>query len=446
MIAIHTDISLVRKTVLARATLTSEYSTELLDSVEQVFGEEISPETAVARVMEDVRVRGDDAVRDWSRRIDGVSPDPLEVPVQELEAAAHTLPSEVDRALRLAVDRIREFHSRQVVRSWSTSDLGGVLGQRVVPLARVGIYVPGGTAPLPSSLLMATIPAQVAGVREIVICTPPRGSGGNVPAVVLAAAHMLGIRHVLRVGGAQAIAALTFGTETVPRVDKIVGPGNLFVTLAKKQVFGQVGLDGIAGPTETMVVADESANPEWIAADLLAQAEHDILSIVILLTPSRWLAEEVKMAVERQIVSLSRAEIISKALHNRGGIVITPDLETAIDVANEFAPEHLCLSVSDSDRWSSEIRNAGGLFVNEHSCEVLGDYVAGPSHIMPTGGSARFASAGNVFDYVKIMSIFQLDEETSVRLSPVAETIARCEYLDGHATSAALRYEDGLPS
>ncbi len=283
--------------------------------------------------------------------------------------------------------------------------MGGRLGQRVTPIERVGIYVPGGTAPLPSSLLMSVIPAQVAGVRSIMVCTPP-----NPHPSILAAAYLCGIDQVYQVGGAQAIAALTFGTESIPKVDKIVGAGNLFVTLAKQQVYGTVGLDGLAGPTETVVVADFSAKPAWVAADLLAQAEHDVLASAILLTPERSLAEAVQLEVARQMETLSRSEIIAQSLAVRSGIVLTPDLETACLLASDYAAEHTCLAVADPQKMAPLISNAGGLFLGEYSFEVLGDYVAGPSHVMPTGGTARFASPLNVMDFVKISSIIALDE------------------------------------
>ena len=315
-----------------------------------------------------------------------------------------------------------------------------MLGQRVTPLQRVGAYVPGGTAPLPSSLLMSVIPARVAGVPSVVACTPPGPTDGRVPDSILAAAHVAGVDRLFRLGGAQAIAALAYGTETVPRVDKIVGAGGLFTTLAKRQVYGQVGLDGLYGPTETVVVADGSANPAWVAADLLAQAEHDALATAILLTPSRPLAEEVQAEIARQVENLSRADVITASLASQGGIVLTPDLETAVRLADEFAPEHLCLSIQEPQIWASRIHNAGGLFLGEHSCEVLGDYVAGPSHIMPTGGTARFTSPVNVLDFVKITNVIALDADTAARLSPSAARIAQAESLTAHAAAAMARF------
>jgi histidinol dehydrogenase len=281
---------------------------------------------------------------------------------------------------------------------------------------------------------MSVIPAQVAGVSQIVVCTPP-----NPHPTILAAAHLCGLPAVYQAGGAQAIAAMAFGTHSIPKVDKIVGAGNLFVTLAKQQVYGSVGLDGLAGPTETVVIADESANPAWVAADLLAQAEHDVLASAILLTPSRRLAQAVQAAVARQVESLSRAEIIAQSLAQRGGIVLTPDLETAAALADDYAPEHLCLSVEDPAGLAPQIANAGGLFFGETSFEVLGDYVAGPSHVMPTGGTARFASPLNVLDFLKITSIVALDLETSRRLSHSAAELARAETLTAHAAAARLR-------
>ena len=321
--------------------------------------------------------------------------------------------------------------------------MGGILGQRVTPLRRVGVYVPGGTAPLPSSLLMSVIPAQVAGVQEIVVATPPARSsgrdGGSVSAAILAAAHVAGIETIYTLGGAQAIAALAFGVESIPGVDKIVGPGNLFVTLAKQQVYGLVGIDGLYGPTETLVIADDSADPAWVAADLLAQAEHDVLATAILLTASRDLAQAVQYEAGRQLEQLNRGEIIAASLENQGGIVLTADLDEAARLADAFAPEHLCLDVADPPALARKIRSAGGFFFGGHSFEVLGDYVAGPSHTMPTGGTARFASPLNVLDFVRINSIVALDAATAAQLSGAAEVIAAAEQLTAHAAAARLR-------
>jgi histidinol dehydrogenase len=286
---------------------------------------------------------------------------------------------------------------------------------------------------------MSAIPAQVAGVREIVVVTPPDRKTGNVAPVTLAAAALVGVQEVYALGGAQAIAALAYGTESIPAVDKIFGPGNLFVTLAKRQVFGVVGIDGLAGPTETVVIADGSAWAEWVAADLLAQAEHDVMAAALLLTPSRALAEAVQMEVAYQMEALGRAEIVAGSLAGRSGIVITRDLEEAVALANAYAPEHLCLAVADPWRWAGKVTCAGGVFLGEHSFEVLGDYVAGPSHVMPTGGSARFASPLNVWDFVHIVSLIALDPVTAVQIGPAAALIAHAEGLDAHAHAAEVR-------
>jgi len=288
---------------------------------------------------------------------------------------------------------------------------------------------------------MSAIPAQVAGVPEIVLVTPPQRTTGKVNPMILATAALLGIREVYALGGAQAVAALAYGTLSVPKVDKIFGPGNLFVTLAKRQVYGIVGIDGLAGPTETLVIADESARPEWIAADLLAQTEHDVMAAAILITPSQTLITQVQQAVAQQMEQLNRSEIIAASLANRSGAILTKDLDEAIQLANDYAPEHLCLSVNDPWRWLEKVRAAGGIFMGEHSFEVLGDYVAGPSHVMPTGGSARFASPLNVMDFVHLVSLIGLDPATTRKIAPVAATIANAEGLDAHANAARLRAE-----
>lgn len=458
MLRIYDDWEQARQTVLRRRDVMDldEVPELVRAGIRRVFGEELTPGEAVARILADVRQRGDEALRHWTARVDGLALDDpfvklrtsLEVPAEAWEAAYGSLPPDLAAALNLAAERIRAFHARQPIPSWTTTEMGGTLGQRVTPLARVGVYVPGGTAPLPSSLLMAVIPARVAGVDEVFVCTPPNRENGQVPDVTLAAAHIAGVDRLFRLGGAQAIAALAFGTATVPRVDKIVGAGGLFTTLAKRQVYGQVGLDGLYGPTETVVVADGSANPAWVAADMLAQAEHDVLATAILLTPSRSLAEAVQTEVARQLglpspckggVPLSRADVITESLAGQGGIVLTPDLETAVRLADEFAPEHLCLSIREPEVWAERIRNAGGLFLGEHSFEVLGDYVAGPSHIMPTGGMARFASPVNVLDFVKIVNVIGLDAETATRLCPAAARIADAESLTAHGAAATVR-------
>ena len=418
----------------------TEYPASLLAGIERIFGEQLSPEQAVERILSDVRQRGDVALIEWSARIDGADSPHLLVSISDRQDALDRLESELRSALERSAERIAAFHRRQPAQSWMHMDeQEGTLGQIVRPLASVGVYVPAGTAPLPSSLLMAAVIARVAGVESIIACAPPDRATGQVPDVILAAAEIAGIDALYALGGAQAIAAMAFGTETVPAVDKIVGPGGLFVTLAKRQVFGTVGIDGLPGPTETIVIADESADPAWVAADLLAQAEHDVLATAILLTPSRSMAETVQKEISHRLEQLSRAEIITESLAGRGGAVITPDLDAAVDAANAYAPEHLCLSVRDPWALVPKVKNAGGIFVGDTSFEVLGDYIAGPSHIMPTEGTARFASPLNVEDFVKRISLIGLTPAASVELSPIAARIAVAEGLDAHATAARER-------
>ncbi|MBN1200976.1 MAG: histidinol dehydrogenase [Anaerolineae bacterium] len=430
----------------ARATILKRHSLRdvavpgwMADSLETLFGEPVSPAEAVRRIILSVREDGDAALMDWNRRIDGAEPDTLAVPEDAIMGAVDQIPVEVADALCLAADRIRAFHQKQPLTSWIDAGAEGSLGQLVRPVDSVGVYAAGGTAPLPSSLLMSVIPAQVAGVKEIVICTPPGKDGGSVPPVILAAAAVCGVTNVIRAGGAQAIAAMAYGTQSVPRVAKIVGPGNLFVMLAKQQVYGDVGIDGLPGPTETMVIADESADPALAAADLLAQAEHDAIASAILVTPSRPLAEAVAVAVVQQTEALSRAEIIRQSMSSRSGAVIVADLDEAFEVANEYAAEHLCLLVRDPWAWIGRVRNAGGIFLGESSFEVLGDYVAGPSHVMPTGGTARFASPLNVLDFIKITSLIGLEASTAADLSRSAAVLARAEALTAHAAAAEAR-------
>lgn len=418
-------------------------SQRVLDGIAQLFGEPLTPEQAVTRILTDVRMDGNSAIRKWTQRLDGLDLAPTPVSPVAIRHALDSISAAQRDALKLAASRIEAFHRRQPLTSWFTNDLGGTMGQILRPIRRVGLYVPGGTAPLPSSVLMSAIPARVAGVREIVVVTPPNRSFADsalpVDPIILAACAIAHVDEVYSLGGVQAVGALAYGSETIRPVDKIFGPGNLFVTLAKRQVYGVVGIDGLAGPTETVVVADESANPAWVAADLLAQAEHDLLASAILLTPSTTLIEKVQAEVARQLEQRGRSEIIAASLENRGGAVLTRDLEEALQLANEYAPEHLGLSVSDPWRWVEKVSNAGGVFVGEHSFEVLGDYLAGPSHVMPTSGSARFASPLNVWDFVKIVSLVALDEGTAQSVGPIAATIAAAEGLDAHENAALLR-------
>jgi len=411
----------------------------LLDRLEALFGARVTPDEAVRRILADVRQYGDAAVRDWSQKVDGVTPPALVVDAATLAAAYDQVDAAVVEAMRTAVRRVEAFHRRQPALSWIHNDAEGTLGQLVRPIERVGIYIPGGTAPLPSSLIMTGVPARVAGVPYLAVISPPqRGTGLPHPAI-LVAADIVGVDAVYVAGGAQAIGALAFGTETIRRVDKIYGPGSLFTTLAKRQVFGMVGIDGLPGPTETVVIADEHADPRLAAADLLAQAEHDVLACAILLTPSRPLAEAVQAQVMLQMEELSRSEIIAGALARGSGIVVTDSLAQAFDLANAYAPEHLCLLVSDPWSHLGSVRNAGGVFLGERSFEVLGDYVAGPSHVMPTGGTARFASPININDFVKIVSVIGLTEQALQAIGPAAETLARAEGLTAHAAAVGRR-------
>lgn len=438
MLKIYT-VAEAQQTILQRRAWEPAVPPMLQASLARLFGPGSTPDTAVTTVLQDVRQRGDAALHEWTLKIDRAALGALVVDKEELTTAVTRIPSDLAEALRFAAGRIRQFHRYQPLPNWSTTEMGGRLGQRATPIRRVGVYVPGGSAPLPSSLLMCVIPAQAAGVPEIVVATPPGQADGKVADVILAAAHIAGIETVYTLGGAQAIAALAFGTESIARVDKIVGPGNLFVTLAKKQVYGLVGIDGLYGPTETVVVADETANPAWVAADMLAQAEHDVLATAILLTPVRPLADAVQLEVARQMEERSRQQVIAASLANQGGIVLTANMDEACHLANEFAAEHTCIVAANPQMWAGKIANAGGLFIGERSFEVLGDYVAGPSHTMPTGGTARFSSPLNVSDFVKITSIVELDDVTSAQLSPVAMRIAQAEMLDGHAQAAARR-------
>ncbi len=434
------DLPTAQQTILQRPPLNLfDFPPALLARTAQLFGEGMTPPLAVAHILDTVRREGDTALRRWSHLLDRAVPAEIRVTPARLRDAFENLPPTLARSLQTAVARIRAFHQLQPLPNWTTHTLGGTLGQRAVPVDRAGIYVPGGSAPLPSSLLMAVIPAQVAGVEQIIVCTPP-----NPHPAILAAAHICGIEDVFEVGGAQAIAAMAFGTESVPKVDKIAGAGNIFVTLAKQQVYGTVGIDGLYGPTETVVIADATANPAWVAADLLAQAEHDPLASAILLTPDRPFAEAVQVEVGRQMETLTCAEqsriaIIAQSLSGRGGIILVPDLDTAAEVANAYAPEHLCVATENPQTLAGKLRHAGGLFIGERSFEVLGDYVAGPSHVMPTGGTARFASPLNVMDFGKIVSIIELHDETSQILSPLAAEIALTEGLTAHANAAQLR-------
>jgi histidinol dehydrogenase len=396
------------------------------------------------RIVDTVRRRGDRAVIEFTRRFDGVTLSPAQLRVSDAEVAAAqaAVPPAARRALRLAARRIAAFHRRQRTRSWSYRDAAGLrLGQQITPLQRVGLYVPGGHAAYPSSVLMNAVPARVAGVRDVIMVSPAGPAGFNP--VVLAAAAIAGVDAVYRVGGAQAVAALAYGTQSIPAVDKIVGPGNAWVQAAKKIVYGTVDIDKIAGPSEVLVIADSSADPEYVAADLLAQAEHGSGDeCAVLLTPSRPLALAVQAAIERQLHRLPRRAAIARVLRHRGALVVVRNLAEAAEVADTVAPEHLELIVKDPQRWAPRICNAGALFLGPFAPAPLGDYVAGPNHVLPTGGTARFFSPLGVYDFVKRTSIVSSTREGLRRLAPAVVRLATLEGYEAHAAAVRCRFPD----
>jgi histidinol dehydrogenase len=399
--------------------------------------------SVVASIIDDVRARGDEALFDYTLRFDNVEVKHLRVGEDELRLCAVGVDESVRRALREAIENVRAFHERQIEKSWTISPRQGVeLGQRITPLERVGLYVPGGTAAYPSSVVMNVIPAQVAGVERIVVTTPPRTLSES-PAVA-AALLELNITEVYAVGGAQAIAALAFGTETVPRVDKITGPGNKYVAAAKKLVFGVVGIDSIAGPTEVVIVADGTARADFIAADLLAQAEHGEDASAVLITTAESLASSVAEEVARQAETLPRLEIVRSSLRDYGAIVIVESLDEAAALVNELAPEHVEIVTSNDEAIARNIRHAGAIFFGGYTPEAVGDYLAGPNHVLPTGRTARFSSALGVYDFVKRTSVLRYSEEAFNRVAESVNLLAECEGLAAHARSALIRKE-GLP-
>jgi histidinol dehydrogenase len=406
--------------------------------IEEVFGKPMAASEVVSTIIADVQRDGDASVLRYTEAFDGTVPENLEVPRTAWDDAWLEVGPELQEALTTAAGRIRAFHEKQSRPTWFDPDEFGIFGQIVRPLDRIGIYTPGGSAALPSSLLMTAVPARVAGVREIVIAAPPRHNGGVAP-VILAAARVAGVDRVFSIGGAQAIAALAYGTETVPHVDKILGPGNIFVALAKQQVFGVVDIDQIAGPTETLLIADESADIELVAADILAQSEHGLDSSAILLTTSRDLAGRIERELESQLEYLARGEIAQGSLERNGVVVVINTLEEAVELSNAYAPEHLCLLVKDPWSLVPAIRNAGGIFIGESSPEALGDYTAGPSHVMPTGGTARFSSPVNVSDFQKVISIIGANDRALVTLGPATISLANAEGLGGHAAAIERR-------
>ena len=395
----------------------------------------------VNEILREVRLRGDAAVVDFTRQFDRFSPfgmTELEIDADTLRAAWNGLSVDMAQALETAAQRIRAYAEHQKLQSWRyTEPDGTVLGQQVTPLDRVGIYVPGGKAAYPSSVLMNAIPAHVAGVPEIIMVTPT--PAGELNPLVLAAAHLAGVTRVFRIGGAQAVAALAYGTETIPRVDKIVGPGNIYVATAKKLVFGQVGIDMVAGPSEILVICDGETDPDWIAMDLFSQAEHDEDAQSILISTSPDFLDAVESSIRRLLPTMERADVIQKSLMSRGALITVPDLDVAAAVANHIAPEHLELSVADPESLAARIRNAGAIFMGRHTAEALGDYCAGPNHVLPTSSTARFSSPLGVYDFQKRSSLIFCTPEGSDSLAKTASVLARGEGLTAHARSAEYR-------
>lgn len=427
-------------------SLTAETRENILENLLQrspnQYGEY---EAKVAEIIENVRLRGDEALFDYTEKFDRVSQskNTVRVTQEEIKEAYEKLPKEMIEVMKRAACNIADYHSKQVRYSWfDTKDDGSILGQKITPIERVGVYVPGGKAAYPSSVLMNTLPARVAGVSRIVMTTPP-GRDGSVNPGTLVAADIAGITEIYKVGGAQAIAALAFGTQSVPKVDKIVGPGNIFVALAKKNVYGHVSIDSIAGPSEILVLADETANPAYVAADLLSQAEHDELASAILITTSKELAEKVDAEVERLINVLSRKEILRASIDRYGYILVADSMEDAVDTANAIASEHLEIVTKEPFAVMTKIKNAGAIFLGEHACEPLGDYFAGPNHVLPTNGTAKFFSPLSVDDFVKKSSIISYTREALSAAREDIEAFAQWEGLTAHANSVSVRFSQG---
>jgi histidinol dehydrogenase len=426
----------------ARLALTRKFSEipvpeSVLARSEKLFGERLSPEQVVTRILDDVKLRGDEALLDWTEKLDGHRPERLEVSQAEIQAA--TVAPELHAAIELAIARVRAFYSQQPAHGFLTHDEGGALGQLVRPLSRVGVYVPGGLAPLVSTLIHTAIPAQVAGVPELIVCSPA-GRDGQIHPAILVAARLIGVNRVFRLGGAQAIAALAYGTPLVPGVDKIAGPGNLFVVIAKRMVFGQVGIESLPGPTETLVLADDSADARYVAADLLAQSEH-LGAEPVLVSTSRELLVAVQAELGGQLEALPEPNRswARDSVEARMKIVLADSLQEALELSNIYAPEHLCLLTRDPWALLGGVKRAGGVFVGESSMEALGDYLAGPSHVMPTGGTARFMSPVNVRDFQNIISVVAVNHATLREIGPAAALLARTEGLEAHARAIESR-------
>ncbi len=424
---------------LSSSDLNFQADLESLSQFEDAVSSDIS--AAVERILRLVKDSGDTALVQLTKDLDRYAADTFDqliVGTEELDLAFQSLDADQRAALQTAASRIRDYHERQKADSWAYEDeLGNELGQKITPIGRAGIYVPGGKAAYPSSVMMNAIPAMVAGVREIYMVAPC--PGGNASNLVLAAAKLSGVSKVFKIGGAQAIAALAYGTESVPKVDKIVGPGNAYVAEAKRRVFGMVGIDMIAGPSEILIIADGTANPDWVAMDLFSQAEHDELAQAILVSPDEAYLKEVESRISKLIPGMARKEIIQTSLNNRGAMIHTKSLEEACDVSNILAPEHLELSVQDPDALLPKITSAGAIFMGIRSSESLGDYCAGPNHVLPTSGTSRFSSPLGVYDFQKRSSLIKISERGGNELGKVASILARGEGLEAHALSAEMR-------
>ncbi len=398
----------------------------------------------VAKILADIKLRGNEALIEYTCQFDHVSitsATEIELSREELQHALNVLPSTQRKALEDAAERVRSYHEKQVLQSWQYTEAENtLLGQKVTPLDRVGLYVPGGKASYPSSVLMNAIPAKVAGVEELIMVVPtPHGEKNDM---VLAAAAISQVDRVFTIGGAQAVGALAYATETIPQVDKIVGPGNAYVAAAKRRVFGVVGIDMVAGPSEILVICDGKTNPDWIAMDLFSQAEHDELAQAILLSPDAAFLDQVAQSIDRQIELMPRKDVIRTSLENRGALIQVQNLEEACDIANKIAPEHLELSVEQPEIWVEKIKHAGAIFLGRNTCEALGDYCAGPNHVLPTSRTARFSSPLGVYDFQKRSSLIQVSQQGAAKLGEIASILAKGEGLQAHAMSAEYRYKD----
>ncbi len=426
------------------ASSAPDFAARLADLLSFESAQDPTVDAAVAAILDDVKQRGDAALLDYTKRFDRVEvamANQLEIPRDELQRALNGLPATQRAALETAAARVRGYHERQLAQSWSYTDEDGTrLGQQVTSLERVGIYVPGGKAAYPSSVLMNALPAKVAGVSEIIMVVPTPGGERN--ALVLAAAALAGVDRVFTVGGAQAVAALAYGTATIPAVDKIVGPGNAYVAAAKRRVFGRVGIDMVAGPSEILIIADGKTDPDWIAMDLFSQAEHDELAQAILLAPDAAYLDRVAASIERQLADMPRQAVIRASLENRGAMILVRDLDDACAIANRIAPEHLELSVADAEAWLPKIRNAGAIFLGSYTSEALGDYCAGPNHVLPTSRTARFSSPLGVYDFQKRSSVIGVSAAGAKRLGAIASELARGEGLTAHARAAEYRMKN----